>query len=320
MKKIIKIAGYLFGGILILLLMGGMYVQWNGIPTYELPAVGFTLHMDSASIVEGKRISDMVCNDCHRSANGLLEGNLMFGGDNPSAFGTVYSANITGHEVYGAGRYSDAELAILLRTGIKKNGQYAPPWMPKFPHLSDDDLNSIIAYLRSDAPELTPSSVQQPANEPSFLAKALCNFVFKPLPYPGQPVSSPDPSDQVAFGKYLCTSKVECYSCHSLDFAKVDVMHPERTTGFFGGGNPMEEGDQTVYSANLTMDEETGLGTWSEADFIKAVRYGIGKDNQPLRQPMKPFGGLTEDEVRAIWAYLQTVPKIYHKIDRGKVQ
>ncbi|HPQ98565.1 MAG: cytochrome c [Lewinellaceae bacterium] len=320
MKKGLKIFGYVFGGIMLLLLLVAMYVQRSGIPEYELPEVDFRVRMDSASIAEGKRISDMVCNDCHRSANGLLEGNLMFGGDNPSPFGTVYAPNITSDKTYGVGRYSDAELAILLRTGIKRDGQYAPPWMPKFPHLSDEDLNAIIAYLRSDAPELAPSAKVQPPNEPSFLAKLLSRVAFKPLPYPETPIKSPDPANVVAFGEYLCTAKVECYSCHSLDFAKVDMMHPEKTTGYFGGGNPFEEGDQIIYSANLTMDEETGLGHWTEADFIRAVRYGIGKNDQPLRQPMKPFSGLTEDEVRAIWAYLQTVPKIHNPVERQGTQ
>ncbi|MEZ4898102.1 MAG: cytochrome c [Saprospiraceae bacterium] len=320
MKKVLKITGYILAGILSLLLLGALYINFTGIPSYDVPSLNYHVQMDSQSIAEGKRIASMVCFDCHRGENGRLEGNMMFGPGNPSAFGEVYAANITQHKTLGTGRYSDAELAVLLRTGIKRNGQYAPPWMPKFPHLSDQDLNSIIAYLRSDAPELQASDKQHPENKPSFLAKLLCRVAFKPLPLPEGAVNAPDPSDRVAFGKYISTAKVECYSCHSLDFAKVDVMYPEQSEGYFGGGNGFDEGHGIIYSANLTMDEETGLGSWTEEQFVQAVRYGLDRNNQPLRQPMKPFGALTVDEVKAIWAYLQTIPKLNHAIDRGTAQ
>jgi len=245
--------------------------------------------------------------------SGKLEGQLML--DLPAAFGKAWSANITRHPEYGAGRYTDSELAYLLRTGVKRNGEYAPPWMPKFPHLSDEDLHSVIAYLRSDAPELEPSDKVPPASQPSFLTKMLCRVAFKPLPYPTEKIEAPPASDKVAFGKYLATGKVECYSCHSSSFETLNIMEPEKTPGYFSGGNPMPNMEgEIIHTSNLTPDKETGIGNWTEEQFVQAVRFGKRPNGTMVRYPMVPFSALTEEEASAIWAYLQTLPAIKHDV------
>jgi len=71
-----------------------------------------------------------------------------------------------------------------------------------------------------------------------------------------------------------------------------------------------------VLSSNLTMDEETGLGKWTEQEFITAVKSGVVPNGPALRHPMRPYAALTDEEVSAIWAYLQTVPVIQNKIQR----
>jgi cytochrome c1 len=111
---------------------------------------------------------------------------------------------------------------------------------------------------------------------------------------------------------------VECYSCHSRDFTKNDYVHPEKSEGFFGGGNEMiGMNGEKVVTRNLTMDEETGIGKWKEEDFIKAVKYGIVPSGPALRPPMTPFTDLTDNEARAIFAYLKSLPKIHNKIERN---
>jgi cytochrome c1 len=65
------------------------------------------------------------------------------------------------------------------------------------------------------------------------------------------------------------------------------------------------------------MDDKTGIGSWSEEDFIKAVKTGQVPLGQPsLRYPMIPFTNLTDQEVKAIYAYLKTVPKIENPVVR----
>ncbi len=266
-------------------------------------------------VAEGKRLATMVCNQCHQAPSGKLEGKYM--ADLPSMFGKVWAPNITSHAEYGSGRYSNSELAYLLRTGVKRDGKFAPPWMPKFPHLSDQDLQNVIAYLRSDEPELAPSDVVQPASQPSLLSKFLCRVAFKPLPYPEKTIEAPPISDKVAYGKYLVTAKVDCYGCHSQSFETTNQMEPEKTPGYLGGGNPMPDLEgNIVVTRNLTPDKETGLGNWTEEQFLLALKTGIRPSGPALRYPMTPYTALTDEEAKAIWAYLQTVPAIHNKVDR----
>ena len=315
MKKALKLIGKILGVIILLLLIVAAYIQFSPIPTYEAKAPQLTVTPDSALIAEGRRLAGMVCNQCHMADNGKLEGKLM--ADLPKAFGKAWTGNITNDPKYGAGRYSDGELAYFLRTGIKRDGKYAPPWMPKFPHLSDQDLHSVIAYLRSDAPEVQASDKQHPAAQPSFLTKLLCRVAFKPLPYPDKPITAPPIEDKVAYGRYLVTGKVECYSCHSENFATMNMMEPEKTPGYFAGGNPIPNLEGVIInSANLTKDPETGIGSWTEEQFIQTVKFGKRPDGKPIRYPMVPFGGLSDEEVSTIWAYLQSLPAVHHPVDR----
>ncbi|MCB0569907.1 MAG: cytochrome c [Phaeodactylibacter sp.] len=318
MKKLLKILGLVLGVLVLVVLLGAATIQFSGIPSYDTNPPDLKVVPDSASIAEGKRLATLVCNHCHLSTAGKLEGKKMT--DLPPAFGAAWTANITHSPNSRLAAYTDGELAYLLRTGVKRDGKYAPPWMPKFPLLSDDDLHSIIAYLRSDAPELEASDKVQPAPKPSFLVKLLCRVAFKPLPYPEKPIMAPPLTDKVAYGRYLIDAKVDCYSCHSADFKTVNILEPEKSEGYLGGGNLLlspEDGKTVIFSANITMDKETGLGDWTEEDFIQAVRFARRPDGKPLRQPMVPFSALSDEEASAIWAYLQTVPKIHNEVDRG---
>ncbi|HKK89408.1 MAG TPA: cytochrome c, partial [Saprospiraceae bacterium] len=156
--------------LLFLVIAGGyIWVANSDIPYYENEAPdNFTVTMDSSLIAEGARMARLMCSQCHGSEDGKLGGGFM---PDTKEFGKIYAPNITQHPKYGITDYSNGELAFLFRTGIKKNGQFAPPWMPKYPHLSDKDLNSLIAFLRSDHPLVQPSDNNPPYRQPSFLAK-----------------------------------------------------------------------------------------------------------------------------------------------------
>ena len=88
----------------------------------------------------------------------------------------------------------------------------------------------------------------------------------------------PSPSDRVAYGRYL-SSSIGCFACHSADFKTMDELEPEKSKGYFGGGNAMlDQRGETVVTANLTFDEATGIGRWSEEDFDRALRTGVRPD------------------------------------------
>jgi len=111
---------------------------------------------------------------------------------------------------------------------------------------------------------------------------------------------------------------LDCYACHSKDFSKNDYETPEKSLGFFGGGNKLSDKEgNTIYSLNISPDENTGIGRWSGDEFVRALKSGIVPGNQPaLRYPMVPYNNLTDKEAKAIYAYLRTVPKQNNKVER----
>jgi mono/diheme cytochrome c family protein len=312
MKKPVKIVLLALAAIVLLIVIFVVYVNVAGIPSYENKAPELSVAVTDARVEEGSRIAATLCMGCHGSNDGKLGGGYMY---DAVDFGEIYSANITRHPEYGITDYTDGELAYLLRTGIKKDGGFVP-YMPLFPKLSDEDLYSIIAFLHSDNPMVQPSDNQPPKPRPNMLAKMLSRTVMKPLPYPDHVIEAPSRDDKVAYGRYLAVAKFDCFSCHSASFKTMNIMEPEQSEGFMGGGNTLYDKEMNVIkSSNLTMDKETGLGDWSEEEFIKTLRYGMKPDGSILKYPMTPRPMITDEEASDIWAYLQTVPKIHNKVE-----
>lgn len=311
--KVLKALAYAALGLVVAVAGFALYVQQSGIPRYAPKPVTFVVDATPERVERGRRFVTMLCAGCHKDpATGALTGRLM--ADAPPKFGMIYSPNITQDREFGIGDWSDSELAYLIRTGITRDGRYTPPWMLKLPLLADEDLKDVIAFLRSDDPLVKAQAVKDRPPEPSFFTKFLTHVAFKPLPYPDQPVLAPDPSDTVAYGRYLMVGKLDCYACHSKDFATVDALVPEASAGFLGGGNSMRDrDDHPVFTANLTPDA-TGLGAWSEADFRRTLKLGLRPDGRPLRSPMTARPELTDDEIHALWAYLRTVPKLVNAV------
>lgn len=324
MKKVFKILGYGLGAIILLLGIFAVYVQVKGVPDYpvDMPAAVQQLQVprDTAHVAEGKRIASILCRECHYAPE-TQKMTGMHRTDIPKEFGDVYSLNITQDKVHGLGNWTDGELYYFLRTGIRpQTGEYVPPFMPKFPRMSDDDLHAIIAWLRSDDPELAPDPREYPPNKANFLVKLLSNVAFKPLPLPQQPILEPDTTDMVVLGKYVADGMVGCFSCHSADLKTLNELEPEKTPGFYGGGTAMLDldGQTEVVTANITMDPTTGIGNRTEQEFVDAVRFCKKPGGGQLHYPMTPHAALSDTEVRAIYAYLKTVPPIQHQVTRFK--
>ena len=322
MKKVFKFLAYAVGAVAVLAGGAVAYFQIKGIPTYPYqptPEIaGMKVVPDSARVARGAKIAALLCNECHKNTeDGKLTGRVM--PDLPKEFGTVATLNITHDPVHGIGNWTDGELYYFLRTGIRKDGSWAPPFMPKFPLMADEDLKSVIAWLRSDAPALQPDTREYPANQYNLLMKFLSNVAFAAPPLPARPIAIPDSTDKVAFGRYIADGLCACYACHSADFKKMDYLVPEKSLGYYGGGNPMLNFEgETVPSANITMDKETGIGAWTQQQFLEATKYGKNPRGGPLYYPMFPHATLTDTEVNAVYAFLQTVPPIQNAVARYK--
>lgn len=312
MKKLLKIVAFIIGALLVLLLGIVAYISIDGIPTYKIEPVNLTVEITPERVAQGQKIASMECIACHAGEDGRLTGRLLK--ELPPEFGTIYSRNITQDKEAGIGNWTDGEIYNLLRTGIGKNGQYIPPYMAKFPLASDEDLYSVIAWLRSDKMAVQATTVEAPPSSPSFLTKFLAHIAFKPLPLPKAPIPNPDTADQIDHGKYLATAVYGCYACHSADFKTLNEVEPEKTGGYFGGGNKMlDMNGQVVVTSNLTFDP-TGLAAWSEEEFLQATKYGKRKNGKLVRYPMFPHTQLSDKEVGAIYAFLKTVPPIQNQI------
>lgn len=115
----------------------------------------------------------------------------------------------------------------------------------------------------------------------------------------GAPADFPD-TDPLARGKYLAEA-ADCEACHTVDGGTP-----------FAGGRPFDTEFGTLYAPNITPDEETGIGSWSDADFLRAMHEGIGKDGKNL-YPAFPYAAYTylaEEDVLAIKAYIFSLPAV----------
>lgn len=314
MKKIFKVIGIVLGVVMLFVAIGATYIHISGIPTYDKPQIPtVTVESTPEKIEKGEKIASMLCVHCHSDNNNLLVGKKVE--DIPTSFGSIFSANITNHKEKGIGNWSDGEIIYFLRTGLRKDGSYSPPYMPKFPLLSDADIESLVAWLRSDRYAVQASNKVPPKTEPSFLVKFLCRVAFKPLPYPEKKIENPDTTDVLAWGKYLANGQYACFSCHSADFKTNNELEPEKSVGFYGGGNLLLDlQGNIIKSANITP-HQTGIANWTEEDFIVAMRTGKRKNGEQFKYPMLPYTRLTDGELKAIYAYLNSVPAIDHKVE-----
>lgn len=307
MKKIARFFAYFLGIALIVLAAGAAWVQFSPLPTFETRSLNLDIPTDPASLTHGRDLAILHCGHCHLGEDGKLSGRMFSRPQDD--FGEIWSRNITRHPEKGIGRYSDGELAWLMRSGVKRDGHLAGYFMSSL-HVSDHDMGCIIAFLRSNDPVVAPSESDPPQPQYSFLAKALIKLgAFKPLPYDGMPVAEPPASDKLAYGKYLVTGRYECFGCHSKSFETNDMVNPEKSEGYLAGGNPvMDEDFKPVLSANITPSNLFGIGSWTEAQFGQTLRGGLRPDQRVLSPVMPRFASMSDEEISAIWAYLQTVP------------
>lgn len=215
----------------------------------------------------------------------------------------VAAPNITPDMETGAGSWTDDQFARAIREGIGHDGRALFPLMPYslFRHLTDEDLASIIVYIRS----LPPVHNELPKRKIPFALSRLINAAPQPVTGP----VLPDAGDRVSHGAYL-TKVGLCADCHTQrdQFGK-----PLKGMDFAGGVTFDEFGGAT--SANLTPDP-SGIGYFDEELFIKTLRTGhVGA--RPLRFPMPwwNFRNMSDEDLKSIFAYLRTVPPVHHRVD-----
>jgi hypothetical protein len=224
----------------------------------------------------------------------------------------VYSANLTHSKTHGlTARYSDAELKYLLKTGVARDGRFLSYMLR--PNMADEDINDIIAYLRSDDPAVAAADTTVGLTRYSLIGKIYMNSAAKQIPYtPGLH----RPTDPVALGAYM-VDNLGCFHCHSKSLTKLNYLHPDQSKGYLSGGIKMKgEQGRDINASNITPDKNTGIGDYTQQQFRKALKDGEAPDRK-LHPPMPKFDRLSDNEADAIFAYIQTVPATDHKVKKN---
>jgi mono/diheme cytochrome c family protein len=246
------------------------------------------------AIARGERLvtTRVSCNGCHGSD---LGGHVLI---DQALVGHWAAPNLTS----GAGSvtrgFSPADWDRAVRHGVRRPGQSSSMPTIEFLNLSDHELSDIVAYVRSRPPVdrvLKPVRIGPLFSYVvAFGADTLLAFAIdhqKP-----HPVEPPVEAASVELGEHIAQV---CRGCHG---------------GNLSGGKVAGDPNMPIV-ANLTP-HETGLKGWTEADFFRALREGKRKDGTDVlpQMPWKAYGQMNDVELKALWAYLQTVPAM----EKGK--
>ncbi len=238
----------------------------------------------------------------------MLAGGSPFPLGPQGTLGTLYSKNLTPDPQTGLGRYSDPQLARMLRHGVRPNGLASIPLLMPYGDMSDDDIVAIISYLRT----LPPVRRDVRGNEWTLLGKVMKSIVpaAKPRLDVHPPRISPPQKMTATRGEYLARSVSNCGGCHT-PFSELTGM----VTGpAFSGGNPLAPTrfrgvDPAVKfrPPNITPLPGSALMKFPDrATFIARFRNG-GRKFPGSPMPWEAFAQMTAEDVGALYEFLITV-------------
>jgi len=294
MKAVLKKIGIVFGILIGLVVLANLILYTFGGSrlnhVYTIPDESIVIPSDDESLAEGKRIFQYRgCEACHGEE---LQGLVYL--DNP-AIGQVITPNLTTGEGGIGSQRTDEDLLRSIRHGVRPDGTPLL-FMPstEFYFLSDKDSGMVIAYIRS----VPPVNNEMPASKLSFTGRIVMNITkeitFLPaelIPHDAPRPAAPEPGITPEYGEYLTYS---CKVCHG----------PTLSGGEIPGFPP-----EWPSAPNLTSGKGSRLPTWGEEGFIEIMNTGKkhGRTINPDYMPWKSYRHMTDDELRAVYTYLQSV-------------
>lgn len=223
--------------------------------------------------------------------------------------GNIYSKNIT---PFALGDWTDGEILRALTTGVSKDGSALFPIMPyhNYRTADRDDIIAIIAYLRT----IESNKNVPPKTELNFPM----NLIVHLIPEKADFSQRPDESNKVEYGKYL-VKMASCADCHT-PMEKGEYIPGKEFAG--GMEFPFPDGS-VVRSANITPSKKTGIGNFSEDQFVSLFK-AYTDSNYVIRDlkegevntvmPWFVFKNMKESDLKAIYSYLRTLEPIENKI------
>ena len=295
MKSMLKWVGIVFSGLasVIILVIFVFYMLGEARlkHVYHISEESVAIPTDQEALVEGKRIFQYRgCEACHGEQ---LQGLVYM--DNP-AIGQVITPNLTtGKGGIGTQR-TDKDLLRSIRHGVRPDGTPLL-FMPstEFYYLSDLDLGNVLAYIRS----IKPVDNEMPISKLSITGRIVMSITkeitFLPaelIPHDAPRPVAPQPGITPEYGEYLALS---CKVCHGLTLSGGEIP-----------GFPPE----WPSAPNLTSGKGSRLPTWGEAGFIEIIKTGKkhGRTINPDYMPWKSYRHMSDDELRAVYIYLQSLP------------
>jgi mono/diheme cytochrome c family protein len=294
MRRVFKAVGYLAAGAAALILIAAAAVygfsEARYRKQYAVTPRAISVPADSAAIARGAHLGQSFggCVECHGEN---LAGKVVF--DDP-AVGRVYGANLTRGKGGVGGLLTDADIVRAVQHGVGRDGRPLKV-MPSsdYTHLTESDLAAIVAWVRSrPAVDTTQPSVQVgPVGRALFVAGKLPILHAERIDHSSSTAMSVVPGATVEYGKYIAA--VGCQGCHGVTLAGGPIQ----------GGAP-----DWPPAANLTP--AGSLKRWTEAGFATFLRTGNRPDGTPVGSvmPIRLTKNLSDEEIRALWLYLQTLP------------
>ncbi len=294
MRKVFKWIGIVLGSLVGLILIVALTLFLMGSArlnkTYVVPPSNLTIPTDAASIARGQHIAETLCEGCHGADLSGINNWFAAG-----PLGTVDSANLTSGKGGVGQTFTDEDFVRAIRHGIDPKSK--PTFMPAVvstAYLSDEDLADIIAYVKSVPPvdHITNGKHFTPLAKMMLAAGMIGKLPAEEVSHAVH-VTAPAPGVTAAYGAYL----VDTHDCH--------VCHGQNMNG---GKFP----DPTIKLITPNLTQGGDLSTWTEADFVNTLKTGVTPHGHPLsdNMPWKEFRHMTDDELKAIWMYLQSLPKL----------
>ena len=281
------------------------------LPVLTVATIGDTVGL----VARGQYIvrNAAVCGHCHaenpqRDPDGPLSGGMEFSN---WRIGTARASNLTPDSATGLGAWTDAEIVRALRNGQSRDARVLIPVMPYewFHGMADRDALAVARYLKS-----LQSVRNEVRQSPSFWFKLGELLFLGPKP----PISTvaPPHGATAEYGGYLSQHVALCADCHTPRGGIRAA--PDRSRLFAGMTDP--PGGFPANPSNLTPDSATGTGEWSEQDFLRTLRTGVNPQGDSLHpfMPWREVRRMSDNDLRAIYRYLRTVPPIHNEVPRER--
>ena len=320
--RILKRAG---AGVAALLLVAVavVVVKFYVLSPRSRPAEALTAPKTPEAIERGRYLVENVagCTGCHspiredRPGDPPVEGRIGAGrdfGGAPDAAVHIRGSNITPDPTTGLGAWTDGEIVRAIREGVSKDGRTLFPQMPYHTygrHLGNGEVLDIVAYLRTLAPI---------TNDPGRTSVGFPVSMFiRGVPEPVEaPTPAPSPSDKLARGEWLL-QVAACHECHD----SVDGRRQKIDGKALGGGFKFSLGARGYAIApNISSDTATGIGTYADADILRAIEEGKGKDGRDLySMPWTFYRGMTKEDKDDLIAALRRAPAVVNVVAPSQI-